>query len=134
MQGDPKRLKSEYSILLVDDSPVMRMFIRRVLMLSGLSMKEVFEADDGQVALEMLRTCRVDLILSDINMPRMNGSELMRRLAAAPDLRSIPVIVVSTDSSHVRVESMMKLGARGYLQKPFQPEKLRMEIERVLEL
>jgi two-component system chemotaxis response regulator CheY len=122
------------SVLIVDDSPVMRCFIRRVLALSGLPTRAVYEAGDGESALSVLGKSAVDLVLSDINMPGMNGSELMQRMNAAPHLRTIPVIVVSTDSTRHRMEAMLGLGARGYVQKPFHPEMLRTEIERVLEL
>ena len=123
-----------YSILVVDDSPVMRTFIRRVLELTGLPAKQVLEADDGQSALDTLGTTKIDLILSDVNMPGMNGPEFLRRLSMEPALSAIPVLVVSTDSSRQRVDSMIKLGARGYIQKPFHPELLRDELRRVLEI
>jgi two-component system, chemotaxis family, chemotaxis protein CheY len=126
--------KREFSVLVVDDSPVMRMFIRRLLDVSGLPIGAVYDSDDGQSALERLDRMPIDLVLSDINMPGMNGCELMQRIAASPTLRRIPVIVISTDSSHLRVRYMIGLGARGYIQKPFHPETLRSEIERVLEL
>jgi two-component system chemotaxis response regulator CheY len=134
MADETPREKAGYSILVVDDSPVMRMFIRRVLAVSGVPTSEVREADNGVTALEVLRSVPVDLVLSDINMPEMNGSELMERISENPELRRIPVIVVSTDSSLLRVKMMLHLGARGYIQKPFPPEALRSEIERVLEL
>ncbi len=122
------------SVLIVDDSPVMRSFIRRVLALSGLPTRQVNEASDGASALTVLGNTEVDLVLSDINMPGMNGSELMQRINADPKLSNIPVIVVSTDSSRQRMDAMLSMGARGYVQKPFHPEGLRAEIERVLEL
>jgi two-component system chemotaxis response regulator CheY len=120
-------------ILIVDDSPVMRGFIRRVLELSGLDMACCHEAANGQEALRLLASEPVDVLLSDINMPLMNGEEMLAAMAAHPRLRQIPVVVVSTDSTHNRVLRMMSLGARGYLKKPFQPEELRAEVERVLE-
>lgn len=126
--------KREFSVLVVDDSPVMRMFIRRLLNLSGLPIRAIHEANEGQNALDLLERLPIDLVLSDINMPVLNGCELMQRIAASPALRGIPVIVVSTDSSHLRVQNMIGMGARGYIQKPFHPEVLRSEIERVLEL
>jgi two-component system chemotaxis response regulator CheY len=132
--GDDAKKPEGLSVLVVDDSPVMRMFIRRVLAVSGLPAGEIHEADDGESALDVLEHHVVDLVLSDINMPRMNGSELLQRMVASPSLRDIPVIVVSTDSSSWRVRSMLGMGARGYIQKPFHPEALRSEIERVLEL
>jgi two-component system chemotaxis response regulator CheY len=123
---------SALSVLIVDDSAVMRNFIKRVLSLSGLAIEETFEAPDGSAALDMLNTTNIDLVLCDINMPVMNGEELLRLMEADDDLRQIPLIVVSTDSSTHRVEMMLAYGARGYVQKPFQPEVLRSEVERVL--
>lgn len=122
----------EVSVLVVDDSPLMRSFIRRVLAMSGVPTREVFEAGDGQSALDVMGNSRIDLVLSDINMPRMTGSEMMQRMCDTPELRSIPVIVVSTDATQQRMDAMLRLGARGYIRKPFQPESLRSEIERVL--
>jgi two-component system chemotaxis response regulator CheY len=120
------------NIMIVDDSPVMRVFLRKVVQLTGLPVGEYCEAGDGEAALETLRERWVDLVLTDINMPRMNGEELVRQLENDELLRDIPVIVVSTDSSHGRKELMLKLGARGYISKPFLPETLRDEVEKVL--
>jgi len=121
-----------FRVLVVDDSPVMRGFIRRVIALSGFDAAECLEAGDGNEALARLRAETVDVILTDINMPGMDGEELMRQLAADDRLRSIPAVVVSTDSTKLRVGRMIELGAQGYLSKPFSPEKLRDELERVL--
>lgn len=120
------------NILIVDDSPVMRIFLRKVLHLTGLPVSEYCEAGDGEAALDILRQNWMDLVLTDINMPRMNGEEFVRQLEDDELLRDIPVIVVSTDASHGRIEHMLKLGARGYISKPFRPETLRDEVERVL--
>lgn len=120
------------NIMIVDDSPVMRIFLRKVVQLTGLSVGEFCEAGDGQSALESLRERWVDLILTDINMPRMNGEEFVRQLENDDVLRDIPVIVVSTDASRDRMERMLMLGARGYISKPFQPETLRDEVEKIL--
>ena len=121
-----------YSVLIVDDSPVMRTFIRRVLTLSGFEVGECTEAGNGEEALAMLSTHRVDVILTDINMPRMNGEELLRRLAADGILKTIPALVISTDATKERILRMLALGAEGYMSKPFTPEGLREELERVL--
>jgi two-component system, chemotaxis family, chemotaxis protein CheY len=120
------------NIMIVDDSPVMRTFLRKVVQLTGLSVGEFCEAGDGEAALDALRERWMDLVLTDINMPRMNGEEFVRRLAADETLSDIPVIVVSTDSSRDRIDRMIGLGARGYISKPFPPETLRDEIEKVL--
>jgi two-component system, chemotaxis family, chemotaxis protein CheY len=120
------------NIMIVDDSPVMRTFIRKVIALTGLTVGEFYEAGDGEDALQSVRERWVDLVLTDINMPRMNGEEFIRCMEGDDRLRDIPVIVVSTDSSHSRVEHMLSIGARGYISKPFLPEALRDEIQKVL--
>ena len=122
------------NIMIVDDSPQMRAFIRKVVGLTGLEVGEYSEAADGRDALKKLAECWVDLVLTDINMPNMNGEEFVRRMESDDLLRSIPVIVVSTDSSRSRIRQMMALGAKGYVSKPFLPEALRDEVERVLGL
>jgi two-component system, chemotaxis family, chemotaxis protein CheY len=113
-----------FRVLIVDDSPAMRKFIRRVLDLTGLEIAEGLDAGNGQEALDLLERNWVDIVLTDINMPVMNGEELLQRLAANPLLASIPVLVVSTDRSEARLARMMSLGAQGYVTKPFLPEAL----------
>ncbi len=120
-----------YRILVVDDSPSMRNFIRRVLHLSGFSVAEVLEAGNGLDALEILESRPVDVVLTDINMPRMSGEELMLQLSAHTKLSRVPILVVSGDSSEARVQRMLQLGARACLAKPFSPERLRTELDRV---
>ena len=119
-------------MLIVDDSSVMRSFIRRVMQLSGFPFDVCLEAADGADALQLLGDHWVDVILTDINMPRMNGEEFVRRLEQDELLRAIPVVVVSTDSTDSRMHQMRSLGAKGYVKKPFHPETLRDELDRVL--
>ncbi len=121
-----------FTILIVDDSPAMRAFVKRVLDLSGFETGACFEADNGKDALEILGNEWVDVILTDINMPVMNGHEFVLALSVSEAYRSIPVIVVSTDRTEDRVREMIALGAKGYVKKPFQPEELREELEKVL--
>jgi len=121
-----------YRVLIVDDSPAMRSFVRRVLELSGFELSTCFEASNGQEALDLLRQEWVDAILTDINMPGVDGEEFLRRLSGDEVLRSIPVIVVSTDATRNRIERLLALGARGYITKPFLPETLRAELETTL--
>jgi two-component system chemotaxis response regulator CheY len=121
-----------FSVLIVDDSAVMRGFIRRVMALSGFEVGECLEASDGEEALARLREHPVDVILTDINMPNMNGEELLKRLEADARLRSVPTLVISTDATKARILKMISLGAQGYMTKPFSPEALREELERVL--
>ena len=119
-------------VLIVDDSPVMRGFVRRVLDISGLDVATIFEAGDGAEGLELLSQQRIDLILTDINMPNMNGEEFVTKLAELALLPPPVVIVISTDATPLRIDHLRALGARGYLAKPFLPEALRAEVETVL--
>lgn len=121
-----------YRVLIVDDSPAMRSFVRRVIDLSGFELSHCFEASNGGEALDLLQHEWVDAILTDINMPVMDGPEFLRRLSEDELLRSIPAIVISTDATAHRRASMAALGARGYVTKPFVPETLRDELERTL--
>ena len=121
-------------VLIVDDSPAMRHFIRRTMALSGIEFDECFEACNGAEALAKLRQEPVDIVLTDINMPAMSGEELLKNMDADAVLSRIPALVISTDASTVRVQRMLSLGAQGYIAKPFAPETLRAEIERVLQV
>jgi len=121
-----------YNVLIVDDSPAMRSFVRRVLDSSGLAVGRCLEAGDGKEALGVLDREWVDVVLTDLNMPVMDGEQFVRCLGLNDSLRSIPVLVVSTDRTDGRVREMLSLGASGYVTKPFLPETLREELERVL--
>ena len=121
-----------YRVLIVDDSPAMRAFVRRVMEISGFELSDSFEAGDGEEALTLLQREWVDLILTDINMPGMDGEQFLRRLEADELLRALPVVVISTDATTNRIQRMISLGARGYVTKPFTPETLRVELERTL--
>jgi two-component system chemotaxis response regulator CheY len=121
-----------YSVLIVDDSPVMRSFIRRVMTLSGFEIGACAEAANGEEALAWLEENRADVILTDINMPKMNGEELLRRLERDARLCGVPALVISTDATKDRILRMISLGAEGYMTKPFSPEALRGELERIL--
>ena len=121
-----------FDVLIVDDSPAMRAFIERVIDISGLDVGKRIEASNGQEALDLLRKNWIDIILTDVNMPVMNGEEFVARLGEDEVLRTIPVLVVSTDGSEHRVQRMMSLGASAYVKKPFSPEQLRKTMEQLL--
>lgn len=121
-----------FSLMIVDDSAAMRAFILRVIELTGLEVGTCLQAANGQEALDLLRSNWIDMVLTDINMPVMNGEEFVRCMEQDEFLRSIPVLVVSTDGSEHRVERMMALGAKGYVKKPFSPEVLRSSMEQLL--
>lgn len=121
-----------FNVLIVDDSPAMRKLIRRVLMLSGLELSQCLDAGNGQEALELLRAHWVDIVLTDINMPVMNGEQLLKEISSDALLETIPVLVISTDRTEARLQRMMALGARDYVTKPFLPETLGYAMERLL--
>ena len=122
-----------FNVLIVDDSPAMRSFVRRVLEYSGFDIGECAQAGNGEEALALLQRQWMDVILTDLNMPKMDGLEFLRRLSRDPVLRTVPVLVVSTDRTDRRVQQMFGLGAKGYVKKPFAAETLREELESVLE-
>lgn len=123
-----------FSVLIVDDCSAMRSVIRRVLAISGFEMAECHFAADGAEAVDVLRRHHIDLVLSDVNMPRMDGESLLRFLTADEELRTVPVVMVTSDGTRDRATRLLGLGAKGYITKPFQPERLRAELERVLEV
>ncbi len=112
------------NVLIVDDSGVMRSMIRKAIELSGLALGEVHQAENGREGLEILDSSWIDLVLVDINMPVMNGEEMIAAMHAREDFRSIPTVVVSTEGSRTRIERLEKAGVR-FIHKPFSPEKLR---------
>ena len=120
------------NVLIVDDSPAMRSLIARVLRLSGLEVGVQFEAGNGIEALAVMREQWVDVILTDINMPGMDGEELVEAMEADEVLKMVPVIIVSTDGTEARRQRLRSMGARGYIRKPFRPEALRNEVLKVL--
>jgi len=119
-------------ILIVDDSAPTRRFIHRVAELTGLPFHSFAEAGNGAEALDQLASDDFDLILIDINMPVMNGEEFLRALRATPGYEQIPVVAISTDATVDRISRMRSLGANGYITKPFTPEALRDQLERIL--
>ncbi len=119
------------NILVVDDSSVMRSIIIKSLRLSQLPLGEVHEATNGQEALRVLEGNWVDLALVDINMPVMNGEEMVSRMRQNPATADLPVIVVSTEGSDTRKEGLKRKGAE-FVHKPFTPETLRDAVLKTL--
>ncbi len=117
-------------ILAVDDSATMRKMVTLALNAAG---HEVVCAEDGVEALEIGRRRHdIDLVIIDINMPRMNGIELIRELRALDDYRQAPLLVLSTESSPERKQEGRAAGATGWLVKPFDPQQLLFAIDHVL--
>ena len=115
-------------VLIVDDSAVMRKIVERALRQGGLDLAEVLEAGNGVEALTAVRKGGLDLILSDINMPVMDGLEFLRSLAAEDLAKGVPVVMITTEGSESRVVEALSAGARGYLRKPFTPEQVKERV------
>ena len=122
-----------YNVLIVDDSQTMRQVIRKTVMLSGFDVGEFWEAGDGQEALKALQEHFIDLILTDLNMPRMNRLELLRELAKDELYRKIPVVLVTIEGTEQAIAEARALGIREYVHKPFYPEIMRDALNRIME-
>jgi len=119
-------------VLIVDDSSVMRKIVERALRQAGLNVSEVLEASNGAEALAEVQKGALDIILSDINMPVMDGLEFLKHLAALDSAKGIPVVMITTEGSEARVVEALSAGARGYLRKPFTPEQVRERVAPLL--
>ena len=116
-------------VLAVDDSTSMRQMVRATLVSAGY---DVVEAADGQEALEYARENPVDLVITDVNMPRMDGITLVGELRSLPSYRLTPVLLLTTESSMEKKMEGKKAGATGWIVKPFNPAQLLATLARVL--
>jgi two-component system chemotaxis response regulator CheY len=121
-----------YNILIVDDSFPMRAVIKKVIKASGFAIGELFEAGNGKEALQVLDEHWLDLVLTDYNMPDMNGLELVKAMNRNGTLADIPVVIVTTDGSERRAEEFLGQGAAAYIKKPFTPEQIKAQLNRIL--
>jgi two-component system chemotaxis response regulator CheY len=125
---------SQIKAMIVDDSSVMRKIVERSLRQAGLDLSPVLEAGNGAEALGLLDGNTVDLILSDINMPVMDGLEFVRQVQTVDKLRHIPVVMITTEGSESNVVQALSLGAKGYIRKPFTPDQVKEHVLSVLGL
>lgn len=112
-------------VLVVDDSATIRKMVKRTMELAGLDFGEVFEASNGIEALAQLNDHPIAVMLVDINMPTMNGVQLLTRMKENERLKHIPIVIASTEGSQERIRQLKELGVSGYVRKPFQTEQLR---------
>lgn len=112
-------------VLIVDDSAAIRKILQRVLIQAEVPLGQVHEANDGVEALERLKSQSVGLILSDINMPNMDGIELLGKIKANEAFKKVPIIMVTTEGTQARVMQALELGAAGYVKKPFTAEQIK---------
>jgi two-component system chemotaxis response regulator CheY len=118
----------EVRALIVDDSSVMRKIVERSLRQAGLESLVVFEAGSGVEGLEVLKSKSVDLILSDINMPSMDGLEFVRQIHLQQLAPGIPVVMITTESSEEHVKQAILAGAKGYIRKPFTADQVKQRV------
>ena len=121
-----------YNVLVVDDSLPMRAVIKKTLKASGFDVGRFYDAGNGKEALAVLRQEWLDLVLTDYNMPDMNGMELIAIMKGDEVLRAIPVVVITTEGSQQRVKEFLEKGAADYIKKPFTPEEIRNKLSRIM--
>lgn len=119
-----------YNVLLVEHSPVMRQFLRRVMEMPGLPESFCAMAESGTAAVREMADCTPDLIVLDTNALTPEEGNLLQQIRRDPKLQHIPCIVVSEDATATRTQQMLDLGATAYLPKPLAPAALRAAIER----
>lgn len=120
-----------YNILLVDDSEIIRAIITKTLKIANIPFKQLFEAGNGKEALDILDSNWIDLVFADINMPVMNGFEMLDKMAENSMLKAIPVVIISTEGSQTRMEQLIAKGVKAYLRKPFTPEQLKKVFDEI---
>jgi len=113
------------SILIVDDSAMMRAMIKRVASVAGMPVGAIYEAGNGREALAVLEQHPVQLVMTDLNMPVMTGTELLQAMQARAEWRDIVRIIISTDGSDSRRLEAEHLAVTAYVEKPFRPEVMR---------
>jgi two-component system chemotaxis response regulator CheY len=125
--SDPTQLK----FLVVDDFSTMRRIVRGLLKEMGCN--DVTEAEDGAAALQLLKVQRFDFVVSDINMPNMNGFELLKAIKAEETLRHLPVLMVTAEARKEDIVLAAQSGAAGYIVKPFSKATLEEKVQRILQ-
>jgi two-component system, chemotaxis family, chemotaxis protein CheY len=115
-------------VLIVDDSAAIRKILQRVLRQTDVPIGEVFEAGDGVEALNVMSNHKVGLVLSDINMPNMDGLQLLGEIKAKSEWKTVPIVMITTEGSHNKVIEAVNLGAAGYVRKPFTAEQIKEKL------
>jgi len=121
-----------FNVLIVDDSRSMRAVIKKTISMSGFKIDQCVEAGNGREALDVLARSWVDVIISDINMPEMNGFKFLEELKKDSLLKAIPAIVISTEGSEKSIQNALELGAKGFIKKPFLPQEIKKVLYEVI--
>ncbi|HSW49185.1 MAG TPA: response regulator [Bryobacteraceae bacterium] len=116
------------NILIVDDSAALRKILQRVLRQAEIPLGNLYEAGDGAQALEAMNANGIDLVLSDINMPNMDGLQLLAQIKANPKWQGVRVIMITTEGNQARVMEAVGLGAAGYVRKPFTADQIKEKL------
>lgn len=111
-----------YNVLIVDDSSIVRSVVKKSINMSGIDVSSVFEAGNGIEALEILNKEWIDIVFADLNMPEMNGIELVEKMSEDAMLVSTPVVIISSEQRQAKIDALKKRGIRAYMKKPFRPE------------
>ncbi|GBU21532.1 chemotaxis protein CheY [Fibrobacteres bacterium R8-0-B4] len=122
-----------YNILIVDDSQTMRAVLTKTICMAGVEIGKVFEAENGREALSVLEKEWVDIVFADINMPVMNGVEMVQEMQKLGYMESTPVVVISTEGSKTRLDTLRGMGVRGFLRKPVSPELFKSVVDGILQ-
>lgn len=121
-------------VLVVDDSAAIRKILQRVLRQTGMLIGSIQEAGDGQEALDRLKEQPgIRLVLTDINMPRMDGLQLLAAMKSSAGFQAIPVVMITTEGGETKVAEAVRLGAAGYVRKPFTADQIKEKLAGILE-
>jgi two-component system chemotaxis response regulator CheY len=115
-------------VLIVDDSSAIRKILQRVLAQTDVAINRVLEAGDGKEGLELLKKEKINLVLSDINMPNMDGLQFLTAIRANDEWKDLPVLMITTEGSQAKVLEAAHLGATGYVRKPFTAEQIKEKL------
>jgi two-component system chemotaxis response regulator CheY len=122
------KIMMPFDLLIVDDSKAIRKILHRVFHTAEIPLRNVYEAGDGLEALAILNANNVSLVVSDINMPNMDGLQLLAEIRANEAWKSVPVIMITTEGSQAKVIEAAQRGANGYVRKPFTPEQIKIAL------
>ncbi len=121
-----------YNVLIVDDSAIIRAAVKKILGMADVDLADVYEAADGAEAMVQLEQNWIDIVFADINMPVMNGLEMVTKMKERGILDTVPVVMVTTERSESRRQQLREQGVSAYLNKPFTPESIKDVLDEIL--